>query len=83
VGSPETSILAGMSSVHKYDIFACVSVLKTRFVCLFTFTGRLRQCRDVWWGYESSALCEWVTCDAVEGSGHAGNGRYLSFHICI
>ena len=26
----------------------------------------------MWWGYENSALCEWVTCEAVEGSGRAG-----------
>ena len=69
--------------VHKYVIFACFSVLTTRFVCLRTLTGRLWQCRDVWLGYESRVLCEWVTCEAVEGSGHAGNDQYLCFYMCI
>ena len=43
--------------------------------------------------YGSAAMCgggmrvafysEWVTCEAVEGSGHAGNGRFLCFYMCM
>ena len=56
--------------LHKYDFFACFSVFTTRFVCLCAFTGRLWQCRDVWWGMRVALYSEWVTCEAVESSGH-------------
>ena len=67
---------------QKYVVFVCFSVLTMCYVCLRAFTGRVAVPRCVV-GYESSALSEGVTCEAVEGSGHAGNGRYLCFHMCI
>ena len=74
------AILAPKAITKVYKFVWFPILLPISFKC---YQQVVWQCSDMWWGYESSAACEWVSCEAVEGSRRAGNSLFLCFDVGI